>query len=54
MMEAFDWLDDIVVLETAHRKAKAAGLTRKKVRDLLDEVKTEVWNRTYRDKRPRK
>lgn len=54
LIEAFDRLDDIVVLETAHRKAKAAGLTRKKVRDLLDEVKKEVWNRTYRDKRPRK
>ena len=54
LMEAFDRLDDIVVLGTAHRKAKAAGLTRKKVRDLLDEVKKEVWNRTYGDRKPRK
>ena len=54
LMEVFDRLDDIVVLETAHRKAKAAGLTRKKVRDLLDEVKKEVWNRSYGDKSPRK
>ncbi len=54
LMEAFDRLDDIVVLKTAHRKAKAAGLTRKRVRDLLDEVKKEVWDRTYGDKSPRK
>ena len=54
LMEAFDRLDDTVVLETARRKAKSVGLTRKKVRDLLDEVKKEVWNRTYGDKRPRK
>ena len=54
LMEALDRLDDIVVLETAHRKAKAAGLTRNKVRDLLDEVKKEVWNQTYGDKSPRK
>jgi hypothetical protein len=54
LMEAFDRPDDIAVLEMAHRKAKAAGLTRKKVRDLLDDVKKEAWNRTYGDKRPRK
>lgn len=38
LMKALDRLDDIVVLETAHRKVKAAGLTRKQVRDLIDEV----------------
>jgi hypothetical protein len=54
LMEAFDRLDDTVVLETTRRKAKAAGLTRKKARDLLDEVKKEAWDRTYGDKRSRK
>ena len=54
LMEAFDRSDDTVVLERARRKAKSAGLTRKKVRDLVDEVKKEMWNRTYKDRSPRR
>ena len=54
LLEAFDRSDDAAVLETARRKAKSAGLTRKKVRELVNQVKKEVWNRTYGDKKPRK
>ena len=51
LLEAFDRCDDAAVLETARRKAKSAGLTRKKPRGLPDQVKKEVWNRTYGDKK---
>jgi len=51
LFEAFDRSDDAAVLETARRKAKSAGLTRKKPRGLPDQVKKEVWNRTYGDKK---
>lgn len=51
LSEAFDPSDDAAVLEAARRKAKSAGLTRTKVRKLLDQVKKDVWNRTYGDKK---
>jgi AbrB family looped-hinge helix DNA binding protein len=44
---------DAAVLERASRKAKSVGLTRKKTRELLDQVKKEAWSRTYGDKKPR-
>ena len=54
LMKAFDRFDEVAALEAARRRARSAGLTRRKVRDILDEVKKEVWNRTYGDKKSRK
>ena len=46
--------EDVAVLESASRKVRSAGLTRKKARELLDEVKTGRWNRRYGRKTARK
>jgi len=46
--------EDAAVLESASRKVRSAGLTRKKARELLDEVKTGRWNRRYGRKTARK
>lgn len=45
--EALSSPEDARVLEAARKKAQSAGLTRKKAMALLDEVKRDVWNRTY-------
>lgn len=54
LIEAFDQSEDTSVLETARRKAQSAGLTRKKVEDLVDEAKKEAWNRRYKKARTEK
>lgn len=51
LLEASDRPGDLAVFEAARRKAKSAGLTRKKARELLEQVKKEAWNRTYGDKK---
>ena len=39
--------DDDEVFREIRRELKKSGLTRKRMQEILDEVRTEVWERRY-------
>jgi len=49
LVEAFRSPDEAHTLETVSRKARSAGLTRRKLEELLKDVKKQAWKKRYEE-----